>query len=88
MARPLRITCPGAFYHVTSRGKVRNGVKSTFDPCGIKNNAEIKANAGIYLLACTSFRSILLFTAAAYLITLLRLGNRILNRMTIYLQVL
>ena len=38
-------------------------------------NAGIKANAGIYLSACTSFRSILLFTAAAYLITLLRLGK-------------
>ncbi len=25
-----------------------NGVKSTFDPCEIKDNAEIKANAGIY----------------------------------------
>ena len=23
MARPLRITCPGAFYHVTSRGNKR-----------------------------------------------------------------
>ncbi|MCD6329081.1 MAG: glycosyltransferase [Candidatus Cloacimonetes bacterium] len=36
----------------------RNGSKSTFDPCEIKDNAEIKANAGIYLLACTRFRSI------------------------------
>ena len=27
----------------------KNVVKSTFDPCEIKDNAEIKANAGIYL---------------------------------------
>ena len=27
-----------------------NGVKSTFDPFEIKDNAEIKANAGIYLI--------------------------------------
>jgi len=40
-----------------------------------KSKAGMKANAGIYLSACTSFRSILLFTAAAYLITLLRLGK-------------
>ncbi len=37
MARPLRITFPGAFYHVTSRGneskavfKENNGVASSF----------------------------------------------------------
>ena len=26
MARPLRITCPGAVYHVTSRGNERKAV--------------------------------------------------------------
>ncbi len=26
MARPLRITCPGAFYHVTSRGNERKNI--------------------------------------------------------------
>ncbi|MCD6184216.1 hypothetical protein BuS5_01265 [Desulfosarcina sp. BuS5] len=26
MARPLRITCPGAFYHVTSRGNERKDI--------------------------------------------------------------
>ena len=32
MARPLRITYPGAFYHVTSRGNERKAVfKSTGD---------------------------------------------------------
>jgi len=40
-----------------------------------KSKVGMKGNAGIYLSACTSFRSILLFTAAAYLITLLRLGK-------------
>jgi len=64
-----------------AEGRCRRSVVSlqpirAYAPVGGQDSkVGMKANAGIYLSACTSFRSILLFTAAAYLIILLRLGK-------------
>jgi len=40
MARPLRITFPGAFYHVTSRGNER---KAVFKSNSLKTGEKLKA---------------------------------------------
>ena len=41
MARPLRITFPGAFYHVTSRGNERKDVFKSIRIGGGQNEFEI-----------------------------------------------